>query len=511
MTTLAHIADRVLHRPLLVTPEKAQVILQVLAGRLPFGEVSATARTPAPAATVLEADAAIPPGGDLDHLPFAMVDGVAVLEVQGTLVNRGAWLGAMSGVTSYEGLQHQLRAARDDARVKAVVLDIDSPGGEAIGAMETAAAVRAVAAVKPVTAMVNGVACSAAYAIASGATEIATIETGVTGSIGVVYLHFDVSRQLAKEGVTPTLIYAGEHKVDGNAFAPLPDTVRADIQAEVDTWYRLFVQAVGAGRGGRLTEAAARATEARIFVGERAVAEGLADSIGTFDEVLAGLAETRRITPPTSAKGRPAPQQKGKTMKTKMKARPRANAEDLQEEIDTLEDEVATVEEDLAAVEDELETVQEEVDDLAEGETAVEDEDDGEGGGEMPPAMRNRRRVPEAAFNERRRVLAILDAAKGKPVATARELIASGTSAKAAARILATVPKAAGGHLAAIAAADAGARAARPAPRAGVGASKADTPEAWAAEWRASAKLQETYVSADDYVAVRKRQSARAA
>jgi signal peptide peptidase SppA len=180
-----------------------------------------------------------------------------------------------------------------DPKVKSVILDIESPGGEAVGAFEAAAAVSALAAVKPVIAVVNGMAASAAYALASGASKIVTTPSGVSGSIGVVLMHADFSRAMDKAGVTPTLIFAGAHKVDGNPFEPLPDAVRADLQREVEQYYSEFVSTVAAGR--RMAPASVRATEARVYIGQEAVDAGLADSLGTFESVLSDLSNSRNV------------------------------------------------------------------------------------------------------------------------------------------------------------------------------------------------------------------------
>lgn len=307
MSNLAHIADRVLNTPLLLLPSKAETILAVLAGRIGVS---------APEANRFEGDA--PPQrdaegnikrdmwGDPKVEPYKVSGSTAIITITGSLVNRGAWVGASSGLTSYEGIQHQLKRAAANAEVKSIILDLHSPGGEAVGAFETAALVREIAAKKPVTALVAGMAASAAYAIASGATEIVTTETGVSGSIGVVLLHADYSRALANDGIKPTLIFAGSHKVDGNPFEPLSDAVQSDLQAEVNAFYEAFLSAVAAGRGSRMTVAMARATEARTMIGEAAVKAGLADRVGTFDQVLQGLN--------SRAAGRNTPTVKGNTM-----------------------------------------------------------------------------------------------------------------------------------------------------------------------------------------------------
>lgn len=296
MSILVHVADRALNRPLLITPDKAQVILSVLSGRIGVN---------APDASRFEGENE--PSRDKDGnvrvdawgypvpKPYRVANGVAIITITGSLVNRGAWIGAQSGLTSYEGIGHQLKTARDDETIQAVILDLHSPGGEATGAFEIASMVRDVAARKRTVAVVNGMAASAGYAIASGASEIVTTETGVSGSIGVVMLHADYSRHLANEGIDPTLIFAGAHKVDANPFEPLPADVRDGLQAEVTAFYDLFLNTVAKGRGNRLSADAARKTEARTFIGKAAVDAGLADRVGTFETVLAEL--TRATSP----------------------------------------------------------------------------------------------------------------------------------------------------------------------------------------------------------------------
>ena len=289
------IADRALNRPLLISPQKAQVILSVLGGRIGVA---------APEASRFEGEweSGADKKGRARTKPYKVAEGVAIITIVGSLVNRGAWIGASSGLTSYEGIGHQLKTALADDAVHSVILDLHSPGGEAVGAFETAAMVRALAAKKRTIAVVNGMAASAAYAIASGATEIVTTETGISGSIGVVLLHADYSRNLDREGITPTLIHAGAHKVDGNPFEPLSDEIKADLQAEVDGFYSAFLSAVAEGRGRRLTAAAARKTEARAMIGQAAVDAGLADRLGTFESALADLTGDKNRPSSTPAK-----------------------------------------------------------------------------------------------------------------------------------------------------------------------------------------------------------------
>jgi signal peptide peptidase SppA len=296
--TLAQIAGRVLNRPLLLHPDKADLILHVLQGRIGIEPLAA----PDPQSNRFVGSHRRD-NGSVSSMRVA--NGVAILPIVGSLVNRGAWIGANSGLVSYEGIATQLREAQADPEVRAILLDIDSPGGEATGMFATANLVRAVNEVKPVVAFVNDVAASAAYGIASAAREIVVSPTSMVGSIGVVLTHLDRSGELEDRGVKPTLIHAGAHKIDGNPFGPLSDEVRADLQAEVLKIYDQFVGLVAEGRAGRISATAIRATEARTYLGADAIAQGLADRMASLDEVIAALSQ-----PPCGAN----PQRKGGPM-----------------------------------------------------------------------------------------------------------------------------------------------------------------------------------------------------
>lgn len=298
MTALPLIADRVLNRPLLILPSKADIIKGVLGERIGVNVPEASRFF----GDNMERD---PNGRAIAYKPYKVDQGVAIISIVGTLVNRGAWVGAYSGIVSYEGIQHQITTAVADPKVHTILLDMDTPGGEAVGCAETAAVLAAAGQKKRTCALVAGMAASAGYWIASAAQEIVTTETGVSGSIGVVLIHADYSAMLEQAGVAATLIYAGDHKVDGNPYQPLPESVRADLQAEVDSFYAMFVRGVAKGRGKRLSTEAARATQARTFVGKAAVDAGLADSVGSIHSVLADLIR---------ASGRKSVQNGGKPM-----------------------------------------------------------------------------------------------------------------------------------------------------------------------------------------------------
>lgn len=285
---LLHIADLVLNRPLLLTPDKALVIADVLAGRI---GIEAPAMVPE-ASRFYGKRERRPDGGD----SFLRVDeGVAIITIEGSLVNRGAWIGASSGLTSYEGLSAQLTevAQRDD--VKALILDVNSPGGEAGGVHAIGVQLRALRETKRVVAVVNDTACSGGYWIASQASEIVVSETSDVGSIGVIVLHLNRAGELAQKGIAPTLVTSGDHKADGHSFGPLPEAVKAEWKSTIDTMRSMFAAEVAAGRGEKLTAAAALETEARVFYGRAAIKAGLADRVGTFEATLADLKRRRPL------------------------------------------------------------------------------------------------------------------------------------------------------------------------------------------------------------------------
>ncbi|PTV93675.1 protein C [Rhodobacter aestuarii] len=282
------IAQRVFNTPLMVDPAKALAFLTGLGPRITGRDI----RIEGLEIAAEDRDAATLParaslfGDDLTNRqarnggqPFAVVDGIAVIEIAGTLVHRGAWIGQSSGLTSYEGIAAQLQAALADPAIRGIALDIDSFGGEVAGAFDLADRIRAARAQKPVHAFVADHALSAAYALASQAHRIVLPRTGAVGSIGVVAMHSDMSGALDQKGIAVTLIHAGARKVDANPYQPLPEAVRARIAGELEDLRQLFAETVAEGRGSRLDTLRALGTEAAVFRGEAAVFAGLADEV----------------------------------------------------------------------------------------------------------------------------------------------------------------------------------------------------------------------------------------
>ena len=274
MTDLPYLASRLYGTPLLIARPKLEVILGVVARKL-AGDTLATP----PPATV---DAGMTGG-------LQIQGGIAVLPVLGTLVRRASYIGAASGLTSYHDIEAMAEQAFSDPMVKAVLLEIDSSGGEAGGVFDLAQRLRGLAQTsgKPLWAIADEAALSAAYAIACAADRLWLTRTAEVGSIGVVAVHVDESVADAKAGLNYTFLHAGAHKVDGHPHAPLPAPVAADIQTDIEQLHDQFIALVAGFR--RLTPEAIRDTEARVYRGEAALQVGLADQIGTRSEAITAL------------------------------------------------------------------------------------------------------------------------------------------------------------------------------------------------------------------------------
>jgi signal peptide peptidase SppA len=267
---MTYLASRLFGTPLLIHRPKLDVILSVVGQRIGMADV--------PAMPMMDMAA-------FQRPPMASApEGIAVIPIHGSLVKRSLGMEAASGLTSYGEIAAMLDAALADPQVSGILLDIDSPGGEASGSFELARRVREVAALKPVWAVANDAAYSAAYAIAASAQRLFVTETGGVGSIGVIALHVDQSVKDAKDGYHFTAITAGAHKNDYSPHEPLSDAAKTELQGEVDRLYAIFTEHVAAMRGLDLD--AVRATEAGLFFGTNAVTQGLADGVQTLEDTL---------------------------------------------------------------------------------------------------------------------------------------------------------------------------------------------------------------------------------
>ena len=214
--------------------------------------------------------------------PFAFQNGVAIIPIHGSLINR---FGQCYGyVTGYNFIRRQRDAAMADPDVTAIVYDVNSGGGEAAGCFELADESFALRGTKPTISVVDSACYSAAYALASTSDQVVVTPTGGAGSVGVYTMHVDMSKMLENWGLEITLIHAGEHKVDGHPYAELPEDVRADMQKSVDATYNKFVESVARNRN--LSVEAVKDTQARCYSADDALALGLIDSVASPLEAI---------------------------------------------------------------------------------------------------------------------------------------------------------------------------------------------------------------------------------
>lgn len=219
--------------------------------------------------------------------PYSVSDGVLVVPVKGSLLHDfpfqlGSW------ATGYEYIRRAIERGLEDDGVKTIALEINSGGGIVSGCFDLAEWIAEVRNQKPIRAYVNEMAFSAAYAIASSATDISVPQSGMVGSIGVLRTHISQSEMLKNLGIEITYIHAGEHKVDGNPTEPLSKEVKEKWKTDVESTYDKFVALVANNR--LLDETEVRNTEAEIYQAEEALEIGLADRIAPHPTSFAAIA-----------------------------------------------------------------------------------------------------------------------------------------------------------------------------------------------------------------------------
>ncbi len=224
-----------------------------------------------------------------ERVMFAQGSAIAVIPVIGAIVPRGGMLLESSGAVSVQRITSQFRAALTDPDIAGILFDIDSPGGQVSGIAELSREIFEARGQKPIRAIANGLAASAAYWLASAADELVVTPSGEVGSIGVFAIHQNIAEALKSDGVEVTLISAGQYKTEGNPFEPLSEEALAAAQNRVDEFYAMFTEAVARNRGVNLDTAVNGFGQGRVVGATMAVSQGMADRVGTIDEVVQDL------------------------------------------------------------------------------------------------------------------------------------------------------------------------------------------------------------------------------
>lgn len=215
-----------------------------------------------------------------------VIDNNAIVPVTGPLFPKATMLDAMCGAVSLEILMQDIQSALDNPQINAIVLDMDSPGGVAFGPSEMAAFVAKAKAQKPIIAYVGGLACSAAYWIASAATEIVAEKSAMLGSIGVVTA---VPVQEAPDQDGNKYIEIVSSNAKNKRPDPMTEGGMKEITRELDALEELFIQDVAQYRGVSVQTVKEKFGAGGILIAADAVRVGMADKIGSFESVLQSL------------------------------------------------------------------------------------------------------------------------------------------------------------------------------------------------------------------------------
>jgi signal peptide peptidase SppA len=286
------LAQRVINTPLAMHPQHAGLVMAAVAARFGVNQVLVAGAQMVPMAMedddfYVSSDA---PARPRDK-GYDMTGDVACIPVEGTLVQKNGTIRPYCGMTGYDGIRSAFINAMEDKAAKAVVLCIDSPGGEVAGCFDLADTIARCRGKKPIWAICDEVAFSAAYALASACDVISVPRTGGAGSIGVIAILGDLSRMYDKAGITVNIIAYGDRKADGNEFEALSDTARNRFQAQINGLGELFVNTVARNRD--IKPEAVKATQAATFTAKEALDLSLIDIVGSpqeaFTELLAQL------------------------------------------------------------------------------------------------------------------------------------------------------------------------------------------------------------------------------
>jgi len=254
---------------------------------------------------------------------YQVIDGVAVLPIEGVIAKRANLFMQISGGVSSELVARDVRTALADPAVHSIILAIDSPGGTVDGTQALADVVASGKGIKPIVTLANGTMASAAYWVGSHAQAVYIADsTTAVGSIGVVASHTDVSGAESQRGIKTTEIAAGKFKRVASQYAPLSADGLQTIQDQVDYYYSLFVGAIASARGVSDKVVLRDMADGRMFIGQQAIDAGLVDGVATLDQLIAQLNADR-------AGAAPASTQPGAAMPTITRVQLAADAPDV--------------------------------------------------------------------------------------------------------------------------------------------------------------------------------------
>lgn len=279
--TFTRVLRRLTEQPWAILPSSLETICAVVQARMDGIDLSADEKL------------AVQKMAAARQQPQQSDGAVGVLPLFGPIAARMNMFTEISGGTSMDAWMKDFRAMRDDPGVKSILLDVDSPGGEVALVPEAADEILASRGTKPIIALARPMMASAAYWLSAAADEIVVTPSGEVGSIGVVLMHADYSKQNEMAGVKPTYITYGDHKAEGNPDEPLTDETRQYLQEMVNAVGEQFVKFVAKARGVSVSTVKGEFGSGRMLRADRAVEVGAANRVGTYEKTLAQMVRQR--------------------------------------------------------------------------------------------------------------------------------------------------------------------------------------------------------------------------
>lgn len=221
---------------------------------------------------------------------ISVIGGVAIVPIQSVIMR-----GSNGWGTDPDMIRRVLSASVKNDKVKSILLDVDSPGGEIRGVELASQAVHEANKVKPVVALTNDLNASAAIWISLNAGKVYSTRDGYTGSHGVIWTHYDQSKMLEDYGIKVTFVSAGKFKVEGNPFESLSQEAREFVQSRVNGVYDEFTNALARGRNKSTAHILEHFGQGRVLTAKQAAEVGMIDGIVEADQILGKMIGTEQM------------------------------------------------------------------------------------------------------------------------------------------------------------------------------------------------------------------------
>lgn len=223
------------------------------------------------------------------------IENLAVVSISGSLVTQNRWYNPLLGYVSYDEIRSAVFAAVEHSGVDGIVLNMDTPGGQASGISELSDFLSEVDKnYKPIFTYAGTTMASGGYWLGSVGREIYASKLATIGSIGVVTVHVSVEKAMRQEGIEVTVLRVGEFKALGSPYEKLDEKARSQIEGQMNSIYEVFLDTVAENRGTSAQALKKTAAEGRVFIGADSVTVGLVDRIASFDTAIGTISEKVR-------------------------------------------------------------------------------------------------------------------------------------------------------------------------------------------------------------------------